>query len=363
VKKLFVCKVAILAFIKCFAQLKPGFDLYEYQQLMYMSARVGDMADHYYAGIPAPIEYKKVYQSAVMGLDNLWDLWTANNKPYVISIRGTTTNTVSWMENFYAAMVPARGALVLSSDFTFDYELSSNPAAAVHAGWLIGTAFLVRDMLPLIDSLYKLGQKEFLIIGHSQGGGITYLTAAHFYDLQKKGILPPDIRFKSYGSAAPKPGNLYFAYEFEHLTRGGWAFNVVNAADWVPEVPISIQTLDDFNAINPFKGAKSAIKKQKLSNRLVLSHIYKKLDKPTRKAQRNYQKYLGDMLTKVVKKSFPEMKKPKFYSSNNYVRTGHTVLLYPDSAYHDVFKPESEDDVFIHHLHKPYLYLASKLKQ
>ena len=156
---------------------------------------------------------------------------------------------------------------------------------------------------------------------------------------------------------------MYFAYEFEHLTRGGWAFNVVNAADWVPEVPISIQTLDDFNPVNPFKGAKSAIKQQKLSNRLVLSHIYKKLDKPTRKAQRNYQKYLGDMLTRVVKKSFPDMKKPVFASSSNYVRTGQTILLYPDDAYHAIFKSEAEANVFLHHLHQPYLYLANKLTQ
>ena len=191
VKTILCLNAAFFAAIACFAQsLKAGFDLNEYKQLMYMSARVGDMAPQYYADIPKPEGYVKTYQSPVMGLDNLWDLWTAPRKPYVMSIRGTTTNTISWMENFYAAMVPAKGTLVLSPEYTFNYELSDNPAAAVHAGWLIGTAFLVRDILPRVDSLYKLGQSEFIIIGHSQGGGITYLIAAHLYALQKKACCP-----------------------------------------------------------------------------------------------------------------------------------------------------------------------------
>jgi hypothetical protein len=44
-----------------------------------------------------------------MGLDNRWDLnkGTQNNIA-LINIRGTPTDPESWLENFYAAMVPAK---------------------------------------------------------------------------------------------------------------------------------------------------------------------------------------------------------------------------------------------------------------
>jgi hypothetical protein len=34
-----------------------------------------------------------------------------------------------------------------------------------------------------------------------------------------------------------KTGNLYFAYDFDYITRGMKAFTIVNTDDWVPETP------------------------------------------------------------------------------------------------------------------------------
>lgn len=131
-------------------------------------------------------------------------------------------------------MVPAKGTLKISKDFVFDYHLSDDSRATVHTGWLIATAFLSRDMLPKIDSLYKTGHKEFYIMGHSQGGAIAYLLTSLLLKMQKNGQLPNDIQFKTYCSAAPKPGNLYFAYDYENMVKTGWALTVTNEADWVP---------------------------------------------------------------------------------------------------------------------------------
>ena len=36
--------------------------------------------------------------------------------------------------------------------------------------------------------------------------------------------------------------------------------HIVNTADFVPELPFSIQIMDDFNDVNPFTGAKDLIK-------------------------------------------------------------------------------------------------------
>ncbi len=360
--KLFFFFALIVITHKTSAQLSPGFDKEEYIELMKLSARTS-VAEDYYKKIAEPQRFKMLYQSSVIGLDNLWDLWSDGNGIATISIRGTTTNSTSWLANFYAAMVPAKGKLQLAENDVFEYELANHPNAAVHVGWLVSTAFLTRDMMPKIDSAYKAGTKNIIITGHSQGGAIAYLITSYFYNLQKTGKLPADIRFKTYCSAAPKPGNLYFAHEYESLTQNGWAYNVVNAADWVPEVPISIQTLNDFNASNPFMHATSIIKQQKFPANLALKYMYNQLSKPPSKAQKRYQKYLGSMTSKTVQKTLPGFVPPAYYSSNHYVRTGNIIVLLPDEAYYQLYPDsQSAQNMFPHHLHPQYIYLAEKLK-
>lgn len=350
----------ILLFSKADAQqLQPGFDKEEYRRLMLISART--TANEAYAkGFELPKDYQMIYRSATIGLDNLWDLWTGGNQTAVISIRGTTEKAESWLANFYAAMVPAKGKIQISEKEVFNYQLAANPKAAIHVGWLLSMAFLSKDIIPKINDLYSKGTKEFIIIGHSQGGAISYLLTSYLYNLQKMRQLPADIRFKTYCSAAPKPGNLYYAYEYEAMVQGGWGYNVVNAADWVPEVPFSIQTTDDFNSLNPFTGAKAMIKKQGLIKRIALNYAYNQLDKPTKKAQRNFQKYLGGMTSKMVSKNVPGFKAPDYYNSNHYVRTGTTIVLLPDDEYYKKYDSDTSN-IFLHHLHNAYLSLLDKL--
>lgn len=337
--------------------LQPGFNKKEYLELAKISARHG--SSDYYSKIPAPEQSVFVYRSPVMGLDNLWDLWIKDRSIAVLSVRGTTVNSVSWLANFYAAMVPATGSLSLAEGDIFNYELADNPRATVHVGWLLSLAYLSRDMMPRIDSCYKKGIKDILVMGHSQGGAIAYLLTAYLYHLQQNGELPKDIRFKTYCSAGPKPGNLYFAYDYEAMTQQGWAYNVVNGADWVPETPISIQTLNDFNTTNPFVNAKAMVKKQKFPANLVLHYAFNRMDKPTRRAQRRYQRYLGNMVYKAVHKHLPDYKAPRYIASSDYVRCGNMIVLQPDADYYKLF-PNSTKNVFIHHLFEPYLYLANK---
>ena len=341
--------------------LQPGFDKRECMELLKVFSRWGDST--FYQGIPESEDFKRVYGSSTMGLENRWELYTGKqNNIALLNIRGTTTDPVSWLENFYAAMVPAKGSITLTKKLTFDYQLATHPKAAVHVGWLIGMGFLATDMLPKIDSCYKAGIRDFLIMGHSQGGALAYLLTSHLYHLRETGKLPANIRLKTYCMAAPKPGNLYYAYDYEERTRGGWAFTVVNAADWVPEVPISIQTVNDFNQTNPFKNAKAGIKKQSFPRRVVLNHVYSQLTKHTLRAQRRYQKYLGRKTSRFVKSQLKGIKVPDFVDSNHYVRTGTFVVLQPDEAYFQQF-PDSDTKIFIHHLIQPYLYLVEKIEQ
>lgn len=342
-------------------QLKPGFDKNEYKELMFISART-TAEESYYKDFPEPSEFKMIYQSKPIGLDNLWDFWTNDKNVAVISIRGTTEKPESWLANFYAAMVPAKGELKLNDNEVFKYQLATNPKAAVHVGWLLSMAYLSKEIVPKINEQYAKGTKEFLIMGHSQGGAISFLLTSYLYNLQQFEQLPKDIRFKTYCSAGPKPGNLYYAYEYEAMTQGGWAYNVVNSADWVPEMPISIQTLNDFNNVNPFTNAKVLIKKQKFPSNIVLKRIYNQLDKPTKKAQSNYEKYLGDMTSKIIKQNINEFDPPLYYSSNHYVRTGATIVLIPNDEYFKQF-PDDPTKLFPHHFHAQYLLLLDQLPE
>ena len=340
-------------------RLSPGFDKEECIEMIRISGEFGN--EEVFGIVPKPTLYHQIYRSEVVGLDNLWDLWMHKEHPIaVISTRGTTADSASWLANFYAAMVPAKGALKLSENETFEYTLAQSPEAAVHIGWLLSMAILSKDILPKIDSLYQEGVHDFILAGHSQGAGITYMLTAYLRQLQLAGDLPDDIQFKTYCSAGPKPGNLYFAYEYEAMTQFGWAFNVVNSADWVPEVPMSIQTTDDFNKTNPFVNARTMINAQKFPNKIVLNKVYNSLDKPTRKAQKNYQKYLGEVASQSVSKAIEGFEAPDFYQSNNYVRTGNFVVLLADSGYYAQY-PNSAEKIFVHHMPLPYLYLADQL--
>lgn len=355
---LIIC-VALLTTLSLRAQnLKPGFDKEEYRELIYVATKSSEGPEKAKL-IPKPKSFHLVYESPSMGLDNQWELWINNQSTAVICTRGTTLAAESWLANLYAAMVSAKGELSLTDSNIFRYDLSNDPKAAVHTGYLISLAFLSQDIVPKIDSIYKTGIKNILIMGHSQGGAISYLLTAYLYSLQKEGRLPSDIRFKTYCSAAPKPGNLYFAYSYEVMTQNGWAYNVVNAADWVPQTPFSVQMLDDLNEVNPLPLIEDLISKQSFIKKLFMKHLLNKLSKPSRNTVKTYQKLLGKEMGKRVNKHLKEFSPPAYYNSNDYVRTGTTIVLKGDAEYFKQF-PNDSKDFFIHHSFPPYLYLLER---
>jgi pimeloyl-ACP methyl ester carboxylesterase len=341
--------------------LKPGFDKKEYISLLEITAHQVDTpwtAEN--MKTPTPEGYIFTYRSPTLGLENKWDLWLNDKKQAVISIRGTTMAANSWLENFFAAMVPAKGTLNIEPGKPFNYQLADNPRAAVHVGWLLGMAFIANDIVHKIDSCYKSGYHDVILMGHSQGAGITFMMRAYLEQLLRAGSLPKDIRIKTYCSAAPKPGNLYFAYYYEKITANGWGYTVVNTADWVPEVPMSLQTLNDYNPVNPFVNASALISKQKFPKNIVMKLVYNKLRRPGEKLQKRYKRFLGDEAYKMVNAQVKDFQKPEFANTSNYMRAGSPIILMADEAYYRQF-PDTSSNVFIHHLMKPYLYLANQL--
>lgn len=344
------------------AQLVPGFHPAEFKELLSISSRQGDsvLANE---TTPPPSSHKMVFRSPVVALDNRWDLWLRDDgKQVVISIRGTVNTPPSWMANVYAAMQPATGNIQLSDTLNFPYKLAENPAAAVHTGWLVGMAAMAPSIESHLRDFYSKGVRDVIILGHSQGGAIAYLLCSYLYYRIADGKLPQDIRFKTYCSAAPKPGNLYYAYDYDNINRGGWAMTVVNAADWVPESPFSIQQVTDFNRVNPFTNIKPVSRKQKLLVRLYGGIIYNKMAGSTRRAVKRYEKILGKQLGKASRKKMPGLQVNKFAHTMNYMRCGTPVILMPDSTYYAQYPDDmnSKIGIWVHHQFSAYYMLTDK---
>ncbi len=340
--------------------LKPGFEKHEYLSMLAHFARHSDSIAST-RNFPLASDEKLIYRSKEIGLDNKWFLWVNSDSIITITIRGTVATKTSWAENSYTAMTAATGSIRLGNDFVFDYKLAEHPRASVHTGWLVGMAFLARDILPHLDSLLACGYHNLVISGHSQGGALSYLLTSHLHYLQKSNRLPSSLNIKTYCSAAPKPGNLFYAYDFEHITEGGWAFNVVNSADWVPELPSTTQTPGDFNETNPLPMVNGMVSKQNRVKRIFARKIFKKLTKPSKEQVANNEKILGKRVSEQIARFLPGFVPPPMAGTMNYVRTGQTIVLYADAEYFRQF-PEKSDITWLHHTAKAYWYLANRLK-
>lgn len=288
-----------------------------------------------------------MYHAPESGLMNRWALWIRSDSVGIISIRGTVNQTESWMENFYAAMVPATGVLYLHPNQPFTYKLAENPRASVHVGWLIGMASMAPSIVHQIQLWHQKGIHEFIVFGHSQGGAIAFLLRSYLYYLPDT-LMPKDIVIKTYCSAAPKPGNVYYAYDFDRITHGGWALRVVSDLDWVPESPLGVQTVQDFNAVNPFISIKPALRKMPLLTRLYAGHVYRQLNGSTEKANKKLRRYLGQRIFRIVHHYLPDLKEPPYAHSMNYVPAGQAVVLMPYPGFDQKF-PDTSKNVFIYH--------------
>ncbi|NML22462.1 lipase family protein [Pseudoflavitalea sp. G-6-1-2] len=349
------------AFLQSTAQdLKSGFDEEEYLEMLRITSRQVDSVQK--NSLPAPEQYTMEFRSNPGPLDNRWELWTNKSRSImVISIRGTTQKSISWLENFYSAMVPATGSVQLNDSTVFNYKFAADPKATVHVGWTIGLGTMAPEMMQKIKAFNSEHHtKQLIVTGHSQGGALAFLLRSYLHYEKEAGHLPADLIIKSYNSAAPKPGNLYYGYDYDHITRNGWGFTIVNALDWVPETPFSIQTLRDFNNLNPFTDVEKQLKKQSFLVRLYLKRVYGRMNRKTSKSQRVFTKYLGKTIGSQIKKAMPQLKQPDYAPTVNFTRAGVPIVLQPDAEYLQKY-PDSGNRIFIHHGLWPYYLLTQKI--
>ncbi len=339
------------------SSINPNFDPQEYIEVLSINAESFDTLLGEYK-LPKP-QSELVYRSPEVGMDNRWDYWKSKKGVGIISIRATAPTVKSWLENFYASLLPSSGVIRNSDSTTFKYKLAENPNAYVHAGWLFGLSFMAKDINKLMHIEYEKGVRDFIIVGHSQGGVMAMLLRSYLYYV--KDSFGAEVRIKVYASAPPKPGNLYYAYDFETITQGGWAYRVVNSADWVPQMPMTVQKFDDLNSTSPTYNYKTLAKEAPLAARLYLNHSFKKLGRKQVRLQKNYLDLLNDKSFKFVEKELPGAVDPQPMASYDYAVCGNAIILNPTEKYKTNFENKFCIDelhtIFIHHHFYAYWYL------
>lgn len=334
--------------------LQPGFDAQECDDLLQLNMAFLDTTTGN-AFVDFHPRYTFAYRSPSMGLDNVWDLWIRDDSTVTLLLRGTTADPKSILADFYCAMVPAAGDVTISADETLHYQLATDSRAAVHAGFLIGFAYLANDIAPKLDSLYQKGYHQYLIAGHSQGGALCYFVSAWLLHLKKSGQYP-QLHVKTYASAAPKVGNMYFAYDYDNTTHAEWAFSIVNAADAVPEMPFTTQQVDvDMNEPNPILNLMKRFDDLPLLKRMVLKRAFKRMIKHSSQSAKAYQRYLGKYPGDMIQSMLPELELPQTVNTTYFTRPGVPISLLTNEAYLDYFK--INDGPYYHHGIMPYRFL------
>ncbi|MHC5201708.1 lipase family protein [Myroides sp. LJL119] len=309
--------------------------------------------------IYALTDFKQIYKSPEVGFKNLWALYYNDSlEVYQFVIRGTVNESLSWLANYYSPMIAAKGSLELAKDNLVDYEFSSDPRAKVHAGWSMASMFLLPDIEHKLDSIYNKGAKQVIISGHSQGAAIATLITAALNQKQLNKQLPTDLQIKTYALAAPKVGDTYFSYDY--LAKMNFrSFSIINAQDWVAQVPLTSQQLTDINPISPFnvENIKHSLQKIPWPKRWIARSIVNQIKKPSKKAVKKYQKYLGNMVFGFIKKDLPDLKEPTYELDSNYQTTGIPIILngFDIKSYQDQFN--NANQIMSHHNPDAYLFL------
>ncbi len=187
---------------------------------------------------------------------NAWKLWQSNTESntYAVVIRGTVGEQDSIIDDVIATSVAQPTQLPTWSDGYLDFTLARTPGAETHLGFTYGMAVLMfAQDKGILAQLAKLpADSHIYITGHSQGAAIAALVHAFLHyaindpaDRHHYG-LPRNLSLKSYFFAQPKPGNWQFAMDFASIASSrGTSFTVNNTLDWVAQVPLAVEFLDE----------------------------------------------------------------------------------------------------------------------
>ncbi len=373
--KVLFCFVLIHT-IHSFAQLPEGFDKEEARDMLAICNSFTFLDLYNSDDEILPAGYEKTYISGVFGMDNKFQIFRKGNRA-VINFRGSTKNKISWMENIYSSMIPAKGTIRVSGE-NFNYCFAKDSNAAVHAGYALAIAYLSKDILLHINLLNQAGIYDIILTGHSQGGSITNLMRIYLEYLSEN-ILSPLNRFRSYSYAAPMVGNKEFVAEYNSVICSNHnSFNIVNPEDPIPKFPLNYQeeNLLADNIKNLILNGESFDLKKKITESLMLMFEKDIID---------YMNDFGVSTTKQLSKELGPIEMPQYVEDINYYKLKEEIVINPvefpkilkdssilmNDSLMAIYKRDGEghfinNDLYIKeswaYQHKPYNYYVSFLK-
>lgn len=298
-------------------------------------------------------DYQLLYESKLYKMDNRWQLWQKGEDAMVINLRGTTRESISWLENFHAAMIPAEGSLLLPDSQRVDYKFAGDSRAAVHVGWTMGIGFLKADILKHIRAANEKGFYKFYITGHSQGAALAHLLRAMFEYLPEE-LLSKKNQFKVYAFASPKPGNQFFANDYAFYTSlKNPSYTINNTSDWVTQLPFTVQSPDNVSLPNPLVSFDNNEFHLPFFKRIIFKSIYSSLKNPILKSQKRFKKNLGKQMHQQIEKKVGYFETPEYVDDFSYFPVGIQVTLKP-------WKGESQDElmkIFWQHFPAHYYFM------
>jgi len=343
-------------------ELKPGYDKTELTSLLPVMERVYDSTDIGGFKTPEPVKIKRVFRSKLSPLLNRFDTWVTDDKKAVISIRGTIADTaaLSFTVAFYAPIVAAKGKLKMSDSKWFEYKLAEFPGAGVHLGILLALGHISDELIEQVKKQYSDGIRDFVILGHSQGSGIAFLATSYIKYLQKDGKLPQDFRIKTYCIAAPKTGNLQYAYDYEKITQGGWAMSVNNVIDWVPCIGITMQAASDFPKVSPFHDLKAFFTDASYKPGPNFDEAAAKYLSVVPNASEELGKIIHEYVYPKVINAMPGYVEPELMKTADFERSGLNIPMVPNDEYFKHFPNDpTKFQVWENHSVYPYYILVT----
>jgi hypothetical protein len=312
--RVFITIIVALHSLVSFGQLQPGFNANEATYTIGMCNSFNFLKQYGTRDSIIPEQFNLSYTSDILSMDNKFEVYE-NGKTGVINYRGSTDKVISWVENFYSAMIPAQGKITIK-EISHEYRFSQDSIAAVHAGYALTIVILSEKIKEQIKGLNGKGIHDIIITGHSQGGALATMTRAYLENLPE-GELSSKNKYKTYAYAQPMSGNKEFAYEYNSLfSDEGTSYSIVNPKDPVPYLPFNYE--ED-----------KLVTKDKIKNWLFGDEAFnaKKLgqDAFIRLFERGitgYVKGTNALINKIIGLKFGSVVMPEFVADINYYPTG-----------------------------------------
>ncbi|MBV6404478.1 MAG: hypothetical protein IT228_13795 [Flavobacteriales bacterium] len=268
-----------------------------------------------------PEGYERLHTSEPRGMDNLFQVFRKGAMG-VIEVRGSTADPLSWMENVHAAMLPAIGTVVVDGR-PFDYHFADDTAAAVHAGYTLGVAFIADEVEEQLRALDREGVHDIVLTGHSQGGALVQLLRAY---LEHRPVdrVPARVRFRTYAFANPMVGNAAFVREYERAyCSSGTSFSIINPEDPVPGMPLAFHDHRIFSAatVNGMVSGQDGYDMRSLA-RSALFRMF-------RGTVTDLAQYISASVEKRIAKPVGEVRLPPYREEMNYTPMPGRVALEP----------------------------------